>query len=787
MSYAAGLTDFSPIGNLASDYYKGQQQRRQNELAQTFTNGLPRDQAGNVNYTRAGEMLAERGDVSQLVPLANADMQRKFLNGALNDSNASFPTGAQPGPQGTPQSGGYSARTAQAESGNSPTAENPNSSASGQYQFTNGTWIENFDKAFPHAAGLTPEQKLGVRDNPSQKAAQDKVFQTFTAGNESTLSSAGIPINDTTRYGAHFFGASDAAKVFKAPANTPLQGLVQPATLEANPFLQGKTAGDARVWLANKMPSEGGVAAGPSSAARPAIPPTGVPKGSPDGVPPAQTQSAPVQVAGPPTAGPGAPSPSVAAQPGAAPSPVAPPAQPQQAAMPPALRQIVPPQFSDPMQYVNFLRQKQASYEAAGLAGIKGADGAAKAYGSQADKVMDIIGKFYEQTPEQKNATASGGLNPLQFENAKIVAKVSAENSAQTPEQKLYEQARGQGYTGTEMQFQAERERLKSEAQAPYKIAEMSVREGGRPLAVHPNEVVTTGAQVNPALEGITNWAANRLGTPTSRPQEAPAGAPPAGSNTTQPPPGQSAFTPRLIKNPDGSVASSVTPSTEVLQKTAAANYEHAREAYAGAQQAKMQLASMEDSFRGLNSTNWSSTGAGAEAKLKFANAVNSVWQTLGVKGENLPFDPEKIADWQKLAKDTTRLGFSLARTLGAREAMQIVQGAINANPNIANTPLGAKMVLNAIRENAQRDTDYFEYATKYAQTHGGDLVGAEVEFNKLNKPETYARRAILQAQKDIPYEAIEQLRSDPSMAAAFDKHYNAKGAAKMFLGNTAK
>jgi hypothetical protein len=233
-------------------------------------------------------------------------------------------------------------------------------------------------------------------------------------------------------------------------------------------------------------------------------------------------------------------------------------------------------------------------------------------------------------------------------------------------------------------------------------------------------------------------------------------------------------------------VASNVTPSTETIQKTAADNYEKARETYNGAQEIKMQLGSMESAFRALNSSGWSSTGTGAQARLQMAKAMNSVWQTLGVQGQDLPFDPQKIAKWEELTKDSTRLGFALARTLGAREAMQIVQGAIKANPSVENSPTGARMVLNTIRQNAERQSDYFEYATKYAQSHAGDLIGAEVEFNKLNPPSLYARRAITQAQKDIPQEAIEQLRNDPSLAGAFDQYYGSKGLAAMFMGKTA-
>ncbi len=53
---------------------------------------------------------------------------------------------------------------------------------------------------------------------------------------------------------------------------------------------------------------------------------------------------------------------------------------------------------------------------------------------------------------------------------------------------------------------------------------------------------------------------------------------------------------------------------------------------------------------------------------------------------------------------------------MGAREAMQIVQGAIKANPSVQDTPKGALMVLNTIHQNAERDNDYSEFENRYAQ-----------------------------------------------------------------------
>ena len=421
----------------------------------------------------------------------------------------------------------------------------------------------------------------------------------------------------------------------------------------------------------------------------------------------------------------------------------------------PAAAAIVPPAYRGrPLDYA--IEQDQISDTIANKAqraevlgyNAQGMRDQAAAARARANAVREAISKDTALTPDIRNAIASGVANPVEYKRAE------------------------------------------EEAVAPYRIAQSAIREGGRPITVGPNQVVTTGASVNPELQGITDWAARRLGIPGVQQPTGPNGAAPTtppGAPTTPPgapPPGQSAFTPRLVRNPDGSLASSVTPSTEAIQKEAVENYEKAHASYDAAQTVQEQLTSMEDAARKLNSASWSTSGTGADARLQLGKAVNTVWSVLGVKDQNLPFDPDAIASWQRLSKDTTRLGFALARTLGAREAMQVVQGAIKANPNIENTPLGFRMVLNAIRENAQRDTDYFGFATKFAQTHGGDLVGADIEFNKQNPPQLYARRAMTQARLDIPSEAIEALRHNPNQAAAFDQHYGSKGLAGMFLGN---
>ena len=155
---------------------------------------------------------------------------------------------ATPQPQGGPLA--YNAKLTNVESGGDPNARNPNSSAAGLVQFTDGTWLENFNKTFPAQASMPDPQKLALRSNPQ---VVTPVLNTFTQANEQKLTSAGIPITDMTRYAAHFFGADDATKVLKADPNVPLANLVQAASIKANPFLANMTAGQAQEWIAGKM------------------------------------------------------------------------------------------------------------------------------------------------------------------------------------------------------------------------------------------------------------------------------------------------------------------------------------------------------------------------------------------------------------------------------------------------------------------------------------------------------------------------------------------------------
>lgn len=142
-----------------------------------------------------------------------------------------------------PMLAAYFANTRRAESGGNDSAKNPNSSATGRYQFLDATWA---DLAQRHPElGLTPEG----RNDPAQ---QEAAMKAFTMDNARQLTRAGVDVNPGTLYAAHFLGAGGASKVLRAPPDTPVASLVGPEVIQANPHLANMTVADFQQWAASK-------------------------------------------------------------------------------------------------------------------------------------------------------------------------------------------------------------------------------------------------------------------------------------------------------------------------------------------------------------------------------------------------------------------------------------------------------------------------------------------------------------------------------------------------------
>lgn len=132
------------------------------------------------------------------------------------------------------------------ESGDQPYIKAPTSSASGLYQFVQGTWIGEGGKwGTVRGAAFG-----GLMPSVEEQTARAK---TFTAKNAAYLRSKGIPINKASLYAAHFLGPLTAAQVIGADVKARADLIAGGAATKANPsILQNKTVGDFLAWLNRK-------------------------------------------------------------------------------------------------------------------------------------------------------------------------------------------------------------------------------------------------------------------------------------------------------------------------------------------------------------------------------------------------------------------------------------------------------------------------------------------------------------------------------------------------------
>ncbi|MGE7367910.1 hypothetical protein ACQKKX_02415 [Neorhizobium sp. NPDC001467] len=151
----------------------------------------------------------------------------------------------------SPAGGGdYFSAIRAAESGGNDSAKNPNSSATGRYQFIDSTWA-GLMKSNPEL-GLTADG----RKDPAQ---QEKAIRAFTAQNAQSLASAGLEATPGNLYAAHFLGAGGARNVLRGNPGSAVSAYVDPGVIRANPFLQGMTVGEFQQWASRK----GGGGSGP--------------------------------------------------------------------------------------------------------------------------------------------------------------------------------------------------------------------------------------------------------------------------------------------------------------------------------------------------------------------------------------------------------------------------------------------------------------------------------------------------------------------------------------------
>ncbi|WP_312252721.1 zeta toxin family protein [Stenotrophomonas sp.] len=166
---------------------------------------------------------------------------------------------------------GYGAYRRALESGGQADARNPNSTAFGIDQFTAGTWRRIVGKVQPSwAAGLDDAQLLAQRGDPARSS---EMVAALDQENAAGLQQAGLPVTVHTLYASHHFGLDVGRRFARADDATPMDRIITPTQMNANPYLRGKTkaealAGwDARAKRAGVLPDGGLVDTNPAGQA----------------------------------------------------------------------------------------------------------------------------------------------------------------------------------------------------------------------------------------------------------------------------------------------------------------------------------------------------------------------------------------------------------------------------------------------------------------------------------------------------------------------------------------
>jgi hypothetical protein len=166
------------------------------------------------------------------------------------------------------------------ESGGNPNARNPNSSATGAGQFISQTWLDTIKAARPDLVqGKTDAELLALRTDPQLSR---EMTEAYANQNQAILTKNGLPVTPGSTYLAHFAGPGGAVKVLQSDPNAPVESVLGPAAVQANPFLRGMTVQGLQAWADKKM---GGSAPQPQPAPQAAAAPPSAPSIAPQAPP----------------------------------------------------------------------------------------------------------------------------------------------------------------------------------------------------------------------------------------------------------------------------------------------------------------------------------------------------------------------------------------------------------------------------------------------------------------------------------------------------------------------
>ena len=143
------------------------------------------------------------------------------------------------------------------ESRGKSNAQNKDSSAGGQGQFIDSTWLSMIKKYRPELArGKSDSQIIGMKYNGQLNR---EMTVAYTKENAAALNKAGINSTEGNLYLSHFSGVGTAIKALRANPNAHVSTVYGADAIKANPKVLGgnKTSGDVIRWANNHMTSRG--------------------------------------------------------------------------------------------------------------------------------------------------------------------------------------------------------------------------------------------------------------------------------------------------------------------------------------------------------------------------------------------------------------------------------------------------------------------------------------------------------------------------------------------------
>lgn len=149
----------------------------------------------------------------------------------------------------------YLTMTRSAESGGKDNAKARTSSASGRYQFIEGTFKEYYQKVY---GGSKKDADNAWRNRRFDPEIQEALMRRFTQDNVNFLKKMGVNLTNGNVYLTHFLGQGGAGALLRASPNTPVEALLDRKIVNANPtILRNKTAGQVIAWADKKMSGKG--------------------------------------------------------------------------------------------------------------------------------------------------------------------------------------------------------------------------------------------------------------------------------------------------------------------------------------------------------------------------------------------------------------------------------------------------------------------------------------------------------------------------------------------------